>query len=100
MREFTKADYEVYAGSEPFRDGEEPMIHELESGLDIVSDRYGVFLFGYVGTIAVGYKLYESRTNIKKSAECAANEWIRELEPLKKHEQLALLNSVGAKRMG
>lgn len=97
MREFNMHDYEVYAGAEPFRDGEEPMIHTLASGLDIIADYSGVLLEGYVGTRAITYNLYDSATHIKRSAECAAKEWIDELEPLKKHEQIALLHNIGLK---
>lgn len=97
MREFTRADYEIYAGAEPFRDGEEPKIHRLETGLDIIADGSGVSMAGYVGTTSVFYRLHESRTHIKKSVTCAAREWIEELEPLKKHEQIALLHNIGIK---
>ena len=95
MREFTPADYEVYTGTESFWDGEPPMIHALECGFDIVVDFYGATLFGYVGTKDVAFRLYESRLHLKRSADCAAREWIAELEPLKKHEIVALLNGVG-----
>lgn len=97
MRKFDRNDYDLYAGAEPFRDGEDPMIHKLESGLDLIVDWSGVSLAGYVGTTAIFYRLYESRTHIKKSATCSALEWIEELEPLKKHEQIALLHNIGIK---
>ena len=95
MREFEKADYQVYPDSEDFRDGEKPLIYRLESGFDIIADGNGVYLSGYVGTKDIWYELFKSRTHIKASVTCAAREWIEELEPLQKHEQAILLNAIG-----
>lgn len=95
MREFTYNDYLTYAGAEPFKDGEEPMIHTLASGMDIIADGNGVTFNGIVGTITIGGYLYEARNNCKRNIESAAQDWIEELEPLTKHEQIALLHNIG-----
>lgn len=95
MREFKFHDYHTYAGAEPFGDGSEPMIHTLTSGIDIIADGNGVTFSGIVGTITIGGFLYESRNSSKRNIECTAKEWIDELEPLKKHEQIALLHNIG-----
>ena len=95
MRDFTKADYEIYPDATDYRNGEKPQIHELKSGLDIIADWHGVMLYGYVGTKAIAYQLYKSRIHIKRSTDCAAKEWIEELEHLQKHEQVALIRNVG-----
>lgn len=97
MREFEWHDYHTYAGAEPFDNGEEPMIHTLESGLDIIADASGVTLNGTVGTMSIGFFLYESRDGRKQGIESAAKDWIEELEGLKKHEQIALLSNIGLK---
>ena len=99
MRNFTNADYDLYAGAEPFKDGEEPMIHTLKSGLDIIADGNGVTLNGCVGTISIGFNLYNTRNSRKRNVESAAQAWIEELEPLTKYEQIALLNNIGLKNM-
>lgn len=97
MREFEWHDYHTYAGAEPFNDGSEPMIHTLESGLDIIADGNGVTLTGTVGTMTIAFYLYESRDGRKSSVESAAKDWIQELETLEKHEQIALLHNIGMK---
>lgn len=97
MRDFVSDDYLTYAGAEPFIDGEEPMIHELKSGLDIIADGNGVTFSGIVGTITIAGFLYEARNNSKRNVESAAKDWIQELEPLAKHEQIALLHHIGIK---
>ena len=99
MREFTYDDYLTYAGAEPFDDGAEPMIHELESGMDIIADINGVTLCGTVGTITIAFYLYEARGGRKRGVEMAAQEWIEELEDLTKHEQIALLHNIGLKNI-
>ena len=99
MREFTYNDYLTYAGAEPFENAEEPMIHELKSGLDIIADGNGVTLNGTVGTMTIAFYLYESRDGRKRNIESAANEWIQELESLTKHEQIALLHNIGIENM-
>ena len=95
MREFTYDDYLTYAGAEPFSDGSEPLIHTLTSGMDIIADGSGVTFSGIVGTITIGGYLYEARNNSKRNVYGAAKEWIEELEPLTKHEQIALLHNIG-----
>lgn len=95
MREFEWHDYHTYAGAEPFNDGSEPMIHTLNSCLDIIADANGVTLTGTVGTITIAFCLYGSRDASKRSVESAAKDWIEELEPLTKHEQIALLHNIG-----
>ena len=97
MRDFTYNDYLTYAGAEPFDNGEEPMIRTLDSGLDIIADANGVTLNGTVGTITIGFFLYESRDGRKRNIENAAENWIEELEDLTKHEQIALLHNIGLK---
>lgn len=97
MREFEWHDYHTYAGAEPFTDGSEPMIHTLESGLDIIADGSGVTLNGTVGTMSVAFILYEARCESKQAVESAAKDWIEELEDLAKHEQIALLHNIGLK---
>lgn len=95
MREFERNDYDQYAGAEPFAGGEAPMIHTLESGLDIIADGSGVSLAGSVGPASIYYRLYESRTRSKPNITLDAMEWVEELEPLTKHEQIALLHNIG-----
>lgn len=97
MREFEWHDYHTYAGAEPFDDGSEPMIHTLNSGLDIIADANGVTLTGTVGSITIAFHLYESRDGRKRNIESAAKEWVEELENLAKHEQIALLHNIGIK---
>lgn len=99
MRNFTRAEWDLYAGAEPFRDNEDPTIHTLKSGLDIIADGTGVTLAGSVGTVTIGFNLYGTRSGKKSQVESAAQAWIEELEPLTKYEQLALLNNIGLKNM-
>lgn len=95
MREFEWHDYHTYAGAEPFTDGSEPLIHTLGSDMDIIADANGVTLTGIVGTLTIAFCLYGSRDGSKRSVESAAKDWIEELEPLAKHEQIALLHNIG-----
>lgn len=97
MRKFNRNDCDLYAGAVPFRDGEEPMIHNLDSGLDLIADGSGVTLSGYVATTSIFYRLHESRNHIHRNITLVAHEWIEELEPLNKHEQIALLHHIGIK---
>lgn len=95
MRQFEAPDYEIYTGTEDFKDGEQPLIHKFNCGLDLIADWYGVALYGHVGTKDVMYRLYNSETHRLPSIECAAKEWVNELEGLEKHEALALLAGAG-----
>lgn len=99
MREFTTEDYMIYAGAEPFKGGEEPMIHTLECGMDIVADYNGVSLNGEVGTRSVAFILHECRHHTRMLGESAAKDWISELDGLKKHEIIALLTNIGIENL-
>lgn len=95
MRAFTEEDYWTYAGAGPFRCGTEPQIHTLECGLDLIADFSGVTLNGFVGSKDVAFLLFETRNPFTSTILQAAEEWIKELDGLKKHEVIALLTNIG-----
>ena len=99
MKNFTKNDYEIYAGAEPFKCGTEPQIHTLGCGLDIIADQGGVTLNGCVATKDVAFELFTTRNPYTSIIISAAQEWAKELEGLKKHEVIALLTNIGIENL-